>query len=426
MYESVNGNTVNVGIGFVTGRKCFKQIVRTYAENWQESGLTSGEKVNISMFVAYDLKYKNTKPEDYINLDKRIIDIADFPHYIGEAAVNSETATLISLGILDKNEADLLFGEGYAKKRNTILYFALKNRTDYLLFLDDDEYPMAAVNDAGGLLWRGQKVLATHLESIPAADITYGYHCGYISPIPCIEYNNLLREDDFRLFAETISNDIVSWESIKEKMSDGGVTYARKNVVENRPIEIVKEQSGAKFISGSNLCINLRNTDHLYPFFNPPGARGEDTFLSTCLHDSTVLKVPCYTFHDGFSAYQQLLCGSLPEALKPIHAGRSDINDRFFKACVGWNRYKPLFMYITNPDTYHDEIRKMKENLNAVLPKICRYFGSDEFMRLKAELDYYSDRVREHHDMFEATKSAWRKVVHYLGDKNSRVLTQVN
>jgi len=28
--------------------------------------------------------------------------------------------------------------------------------------------------------------------------------------------------------------------------------------------------------------------------------------------------------------------------------------------------------------------------------------------------------------MFEATKLAWRKVVRYLNDKNSRVLTQVN
>jgi hypothetical protein len=406
MYEKLNKSTVNVGIGFVTGRKSFKQIVRTYAENWQESGLTCGENVNINIFVAYDLKYKNTKPEDYLNLDKRIVDIVDYPRYLGEAAINSETATLISLGVLSKNEADLLFGEGYAKKRNTILYFALKNRIDYLLFLDDDEYPVAAFSDAGGLIWRGQKVLGTHLETIPQADMTYVYHCGYVSPIPYIAYDNILTEDDFRIFVETISNDIISWESIKEKMSDGGVTYARKEVVENRYVENVKEQSGAKFISGSNLCINLRNTEKLYPFFNPPGARGEDTFLSTCLSDSTVYKVPCYTFHDGFSAYQHLLCGTLPETLKPIQAGRSDINDRCLKACVGWNRYKPLFMYITNPGAYHDEIRKMKENLDAVLPKLCMYFNTDEFMKLKAELDYYSDKVEEHYEMFEATKKA--------------------
>ena len=426
MYEKMNKSTVNVGIGFVTGRKSFKQIVRTYAENWLESGLSNDKKVNINIFVAYDLKYKDTKPEDYLNLDKRVIDIVDYPHFLGEAAINSEMAMLISLGIISKNEAELLFGEGYAKKRNTILYFALKNKIDYLLYLDDDEYPVAVTSDAGGLMWRGQKVLATHLESISTADMTYGYHCGYISPIPYVQYDQILTEVDFRIFIETISNDIISWDSFKQKMNDGGVTYAQKKVVENRYVEIVKEVKGAKFISGSNLCINLRNTENLSPFYNPPGARGEDTFLSTCLSDCNVLKVPCYSFHDGFSAYQHLLCGTLPQSLKPIHAGKSDINDRFLRACIGWNRYKPLFLYITNRRAYQDEILRMKENLHYVLPKISRYFGSDEFMKLKAELDYYSDKVEEHYEMFEATKKAWRKVVNYIGDKNSRTLTQVN
>ena len=56
-----------------------------------------------------------------------------------------------------------------------------------------------------------------------------------------------------------------------------------------------------KFISGANLCFNLKNYKNFPPFYNPPGARGEDTFLSTCLSECSVRKVPCYTFHDGFS-----------------------------------------------------------------------------------------------------------------------------
>ena len=35
----------------------------------------------------------------------------------------------------------------------------------------------------------------------------------------------------------------------------------------------------AKFISGANLCINLTDAKRVFPFYNPPGARGEDTFL---------------------------------------------------------------------------------------------------------------------------------------------------
>lgn len=418
---------VNVGIGFVTGRKNFKQIIRTYTENWQESGLTLNDNVNLHIYVAYDLKYKNTKPEDYTNLDKCIIDMIDFPHYLSESAINAEMATLVSLGVLTKKEAELLFGEGYAKKRNAIVYSALKNGMDYLLFLDDDEYPVAATAENGSLIWRGQKVLSTHLQSIQDADITYGYHCGYISPIPYMEYNSELTEEDFRIFVETISNDIISWDSIKQKMADGGVTYANKELLDSRYVEIVKEEhGGAKFISGSNLCLNLKNTDNLFPFYNPPGARGEDTFLSTCLTSSTVLRVPCYSFHDAFGKYQHLLCGALPEKLNPVHGGVRDINERFIKACIGWNRYKPLYMYITNRGAYHSEISKMKDNLKLVLPKLCRYFGTGEFMKLKDELDFYSDNVEAHFEMFEKTKGAWRKVVDYLSDKNSRPLPQVN
>jgi hypothetical protein len=236
----------NIGIGFVTGRKSFKQVVRTYAENWYESGLTCDKSRSLNIIVAYDLKYKNTKPEDYKNLDKRVVDLLDYPYYLGESAIKAEIAALVSSGVLSTYEADLLFGEGYAKKRNVIMYFALKNQMSYLLFIDDDEYPLAVMRHKDELSWRGQKVLSTHLEHIRSADVTYGYHCGYISPIPYVNFNEALTENDFRLFIETISNDIISWESIKEKMLKGGVTYADTGVLDAHDPEEVAEVNGAK------------------------------------------------------------------------------------------------------------------------------------------------------------------------------------
>lgn len=422
----MNNNLINVGIGFVTGRKCFSQIARTYTENWHESGLTGNENINLNIFVAYDLKYKNTKPADYENLDKRVIDMLDYPFYIGEAAIKSEMAMLVSAGVLTMNEAELLFGDGYAKKRNAVMYFAIKSGMDYLLFIDDDEYPLAVINQPNGLIWKGQQVLLAHLDAIENADITHGRHCGYVSPIPYIPFNELLTEKDFQIFIETISNDIITWKSIKEKMHDGGVTYANKNIIENRYVEVVNEINGAKFISGSNLCINLKNKNKLFPFYNPPGARGEDTFLSTCLSNHQVLKVPCYTFHDGFSSYQHLLCGTLPEYLKPICAGQHEIDDRFLKACIGWVRYKPLLLYITKRNSYEVEIKQMKRNLKRILPKVCGYFGNNDFMKLQAELEFYSENVMKHFEMFEATKTAWEKTMDYLSIQNYRGLTRVN
>ncbi len=412
----MRNKTVNVGIGFATGRKNFCQVALTYAENWYESGLTDDEDISLNLFVAYDLKYKNTKPSDYKDLDKRFIDMLDYPFYIDEALIKKEAATLVSNGVINADEAELLFGEGYAKKRNAILYFAIKNGMDYLLFIDDDEYPMAVIKTKNSIYWRGQQVLGTHLKAIKNADITHGHHCGYVSPIPHIRYNDLMSEKDFQLFVETISNDIISWDSIREKMEDGGVTYADECLInEGKPIE-VPEVRHAKFISGSNLFIRLSGERTVYPFYNPPGARGEDTFLSTCLTDLKVLKVPNYAFHDGFSTYSHLLCGTLPSALKPISAGNSRINDRFYRACIGWIRYKPLFLYITDRQNYDAEIKRMKENLQAVLPKVCAYFKRNDFLKLQNELAYYSGQVAEHYAMFEQTKQSWARVVGHIRD----------
>ena len=406
--------TINVGIGFVTGRKSFKKVFLTYVENWRVSGLVDNNNLNLNIFVAYDLNYKNTRPSDYINSDQRINNMVDQPLYIGDHAIKSEIDKLTENGVLNYREADLLFGEGYAKKRNVIMYFAVKNKMDYLLFLDDDEYPMAALKQEDSLVWKGQQVLQSHLELIKNADITHGYHCGYVSPIPNIEFNDILKEEDFRVFIETISNDILSWRSIKEKMKDGGITYADPNIFNSKLIKVVKEKNNAKFISGSNLCINLKNKEKVYPFFNPPGARGEDTFLSTCLKNHRVLKVPCYTFHDGFASYEHLLCGTLPDRLKPICGGSVSIDKRFYKACIGWIRYKPLLLYITKRDSYKKELDYMKKNLHMILPVICRYFNNDKFMRLEDELEKYSSNVEKHFEMFEETKNAWRKLMVYF------------
>lgn len=408
-------NTVNVGIGFATGRKSFRQVARTYAENWYESGLTSNEDISLNLFVAYDLNYKNTKPNDYRLLDKRITEMLDFPFFIGSTEIKKESAMLISNGVISKYEAELLFGDGYAKKRNAILYFAIKNGMDYLLFIDDDEYPLASFKTTDGLSWRGQRVLASHLSAIKNADITHGHHCGYVSPIPQIEFNDVLTEETFRLFIETISNDIINWNSIKEKMNNGGVTYAQKSVLNQSDADEVPEINGAKFISGSNLFIKLDTEKSIYPFYNPPGARGEDTFLSTCLSNARVLKVPCYTFHDGFLSYPHLLCGILPEKLKPVYAGDAEVDERFYKACVGWIRYKPLLTYITNRDGYEHEIARMKSNLDNVLPQVVSYFPNCDFMSLQQELENYSGNVHNHFKMFEDTKKAWTRVMDFLG-----------
>jgi hypothetical protein len=408
-------NQVNVAIGFVTGRKNFRNLLKTYVSNWNEHDLIENGRISLNLIIAYDLKYTKTRVSDYKRIEPEIYEWMDSVDFIGQSSVANEIKYLISHGVIDSREAKLVFGDGYGKKRNVVIYWALKNGMDYLLFIDDDEYPLAVLQGENNrIYWVGQSVVRTHLRYIKDAGITHGYHCGYISPIPYLEFNNILTEEDFRVFIESISNDIISWESIRSKMRDGGITFADSSILDRNYGEEVKEINGCKFISGSNLCLNLKKAEKIAPFYNPPGARGEDTFLSTCLADVKVVKVPTYTFHDGFLNYTHLLHGALPKTLKPISADSHQIVARFIKAALGWVRYKPLLLYITQKDRYQEEIDKMQANLVQVVPKLCLYFNTNEFTRIHDDLEYYHRNVVKHYETFSQTRQVWKKIVTFL------------
>lgn len=408
---------INLGIGFATGRKSFQKVLKTNVYNWEESGLTGKENVQLNLIVAYDLKYSNTKSTDYTNVSKDVLNLVDNTYFIGSDAIQKEIDYLINENVITEKEARLFFKSGYAGKRNTVLYTAIKNKINYLIFLDDDEYPMAVSNTHATAIWGGQHVLSTHLQYIQQADITNGYHCGYISPIPYIEFNDTLTEHNFRLFIEAISNDVINWDNIYSIMKNGGVTYADTKILAGSIVEEVQQINHTKFISGSNLCINLTDLSKVSPFYNPPGARGEDTFLSTCLGERKVLRVPCYTFHDGFSTYGNLMNGVLPIKLKYIRADSELIVNRFYHACIGWIRYKPLLLYITQREDYEEKIERMREQIAASLPSVCAYFGRQDFMNISKELERYNRNVKKHYQQFLDMQQIWAKISEFLTNR---------
>lgn len=404
---------MKVGIGFVTGRKGFKNLFRTYVNNWSEQGLIQDRGTTIKLFVAYDLSYFGTHANDYKRVDPALSEKLDGLSYFGSTRIAEERQSLVREGILDSKEAELLFGEGYGKKRNAVMWFALRAGMDRLLFIDDDEYPMA-VERGSPVRWRGQSVLSAHLGASERADVTHGRHCGYISPIPRIRFDDGFDEASFAELIGALSNDIISWDTIRSVViGDGGVTYADPGVLERESVDEVESVKGMKFISGANLCLNLRRGGADSPFFNPPGARGEDTFLSTCFEDKVVLKVPAYTFHDGFLKYSALLHGVLPRRLDPVDALDPAVTRRFAKAAVGWVRYKPLLTYITDRGAFESTVESMAATFQRLGPALLARFKAPEFKRLLPELKRYAAKVPEHLEMFERSKAAWAKAVRW-------------
>ncbi|MGE5422286.1 MAG: hypothetical protein ACM3QW_03400 [Ignavibacteriales bacterium] len=411
---------LKVGIGFATGRRGFQQVLKTYVYSWNESGLVDNDLFSLNLFIAYDLTYHKTKATDYTNIHQDLVEQLDSIKFIDGANAKEETAYLIQENVITLEESRMIFGKGYAAKRNAILYNAIKNKVDYLIFLDDDEYPLAVTNTKRTAIWGGQHVLPIHLKYIGEADITHGHHCGYISPIPYVEFNKVMKEEDFKSFIEAISNDIINWDNTMNVMSNGGVTYADTDILTHTHATEVLETNHAKFISGANLCINLTDPLRVFPFYNPPGSRGEDTFLSTCLSDRTVVSVPCYTFHDGFSTYNRLLEGVLPTRLKFNRADSGQITERFYKACIGWVRYKPLLLYITQLDHFEEKIKEMKERLEDCLPKVCTYFQQPDFVNVLTEFNKYSKNVEKHYKAFQETQIIWAKIMQHFASQREQ------
>ncbi len=403
----------DVGIGFVTGRKHFKSVLTSYINNWLEHGLLQNKNIRLHLLVAYDLKYSKTEINDYKNIAPELAGMVHSIHFYGRKTIEKERDFLENSGVLNRIESELLFGEGYSKKRNAVIYFAKKHKMNRLIFLDDDEYPIATMkNKFNNLIWMGQSVVGAHLKFIADADITHGHHCGYISPIPFILFNEVLTESDFKLFIEAISNEIVSWEATKNNIiRNKGITYANSDIINKSIVEEIKEENRMKVISGANLCFNLDRIKNLPPFYNPPGARGEDTFMSASLTKMKVLKVPCYTFHDGFLNYKNILNGILPTTLNAVDSSLGVIVKRFVNASIGWIRYKPLMIYVTQPGQYDHIIKEMQQKLDHTIPKLCRYFNSDQFNQIRYELRHYHNNVKRHFAAFQYTKFAWAKLI---------------
>lgn len=111
--------------------------------------------------------------------------------------------------------------------------------------------------------------------------------------------------------------------------------------------------------------------------------------------------------------------GVLPISLKYIKADSEQITNRFYQACIGWIRYKPLLLYITNQEHYEEKIKVMREQIASSLPSVCTFFKSQDFMNISKEFELYNKNVRKHYQQFIETKHIWGKISEFIANQNS-------
>ncbi|MBR3002454.1 MAG: hypothetical protein IKF38_02680 [Clostridia bacterium] len=401
---------VKFGIGFVTGRPNVCRIVNSYYKDMLEQVSRYKKEVEITIFILFDTSYQQGKREDFYHIKPEVYKNINIV-YITPENIGEEIKKLVARKDMNEEDMKFFFGHGHAKGRNTLMYYAIKNNMDYLLFWDDDEYPVAVMEEKGKKTWLKQDNILQHLNYMDEekADVTIGYHCGYISPIPYIDFTEDFDERDMKEFIEAISNDIISWESIREKMrNNNGVTYADKTIASGMEAYEINSIGAGKWVAGSTLCLNLNHEDKIPAFYNPPLARGEDTFFSTLLGSSKTVRIPVYHFHDGFLKYTEIMDGVYPKILRKINVREECVKSRFLKATMGWIKYKPLLLYISDKSNYRQKIEEMTQKLEETVPRLNKVFSDTCFSVLLKELEKYDRDVEKHYEEYKRTNEIWK------------------
>ena len=404
---------INFGIGFITGRPNVCNIINSYYKHIAEQVEELEQKVNFTFFVLYDLNYLNTKEEEFYNINPEVHEKVKIKYLTPDYVMNKKTEVMKKHNLTEQ-EAGLIIGKGYAKARNSILYEAVEEGIDYLLFWDDDEYPLAALKDGRDIKWVKQNNVLQHIKNIDNADITNGYRCGMINPLPVVQYNEIITEDVYRQFIEAIENEVISWNKVQYMFkNDSGIGYAKEEIATyTKDTEIVPNVGKENFVLGSGICLNLRHLDKIPAFYNPPEARGEDTFFSCALGEmgAKVLQIPVYHFHDGFLKFSFLMDGKYPKRLRKITTEDDGISLRFQKTTTGWTKYKPLLYYILNNETYEDIMQDAITKLKNTVDKMSTVFDNCDLTYLPNILEEYDNNVKKHYQEYLDTISIWNKI----------------
>lgn len=403
---------INFGIGFISGRPNVCKIINNYEQFMVDQLKDLNVDVEITVYLLYDLNYQHTIRTDFYGILPKAYKNLKIK-YISPENVIEYQKILMSRFDMTSSDAKLLIGTGYAKARNTILYCAMQDKMNYILFWDDDEYPVANIAENDEILWIKQKNIYEHIKYIKNADVTVGYRCGMMNPIPYIQYTDVIKESDYKNFIDGLENEVISWDKIQEmRKNTSSISYADLDIAKGiKEVEEVKEVGKKNFVLGSGLCLNLDNIDKIPAFYNPPNARGEDTFFSCALKskNAKVLRVPTYHFHDSFLQYTNIMKDRYPKKLTEISLVDAEIEQRFLKATIGWTRYKPLLYYITDRENYKTIIEESRDKLKKSVQKINTEFVTCDFSCLIREINKYDSEVEKHYNEYLRVNELWDK-----------------
>jgi hypothetical protein len=293
----------------------------------------------------------------------------------------------------------------YGAYRNTVLFQALLNGIDYLVFFDTDMEPRV-LTQLEGLQpqWQEADFIGMHMRSLIKADVsaTTSEYSGYyiIPPMSFLGLSDLLTGLGKGMAVEYMED------CQQHRCLNLGPTSPGLPKPTNKPL-------------GGNLGLDLTKAWRLAPFFSTiyqyagmtVKGRGEDTLLGQSISASQgrIMDIDLRIFHDTYDRF--------PE--EP-NIRRKSIRDRFYWACLGWIGRNPFLSW------YLDQIGALKTDLRSETTlqriglevggeKAAAFLRDDRFKDLAAAFEISFKALPQAIDRYQKLMQSWQLLLRAVG-----------
>ncbi len=267
----------------------------------------------------------------------------------------------------------------YGSYRNAVLFKALLDGVDYLLFFDTDVAPRVLTHLEGEeACWKEVDFVGTHMRSLRKEHVaaTTSEYSGYYI-IPPMSFPGM---------SELLNG-----------LGKGMALDYMEDCQHHHCLNLAPENPGLPRPTdkplGGNLGLDLRRPWRLAPFYSTVYSyagktvkgRGEDTLLGQAISASTgsIMDIDLRIFHDTYDRFPEV-----PDIR------RKPVRDRFYWACMGWIGRNPFLSW------YLDRAQSLKTDLQSetTLQRIGLEIGGELIAQ------YLNDpRFRTLHLAFEAS-----------------------
>lgn len=292
----------------------------------------------------------------------------------------------------------------YGAYRNAVLFEAILQGVDYLLFFDSDVKPSVLISLKDGQPhWQEIDFVGIHLAHLARPEIlaTTSEYSGYYI-IPPMAFEGL--------------SDLLI--GLGKELSLDYMTVCDIHGCLNLGSQIPGPSVPTDKLLGGNLGLSLKQPWNLVPFFSTVyefddrciKGRGEDTLLGQALsgNEGQLLDVDLRIFHDTYDDFP-----TSPDIF------RKDVQARFYNACLGWIGRNPFLTWFRSKmslkeDLFKEEMRRQADGLSVGGKEAARFFENPKFERLPEALEASMAVLHESIERYRRLVGGWGELIKAL------------